>query len=150
MDYRVVCRGVNREVDGRVTKVFFQKVPTEKRSMRLLRSQDAPRFSSTRLARARARQITPRTEDHIIVESQDKIYLMIDYFTNVTLANSDDEILPLQFRITITLLPSRDSNQQSIRWRSRRRSNEFSKKREIVVSDQPSSTDKSKAQVESV
>jgi hypothetical protein len=34
----------------------------------------------------------PGVEDHIIVQSQDEIYVMIDYFTNVTLANSDDEI----------------------------------------------------------
>jgi hypothetical protein len=49
-------------------------------------------------------------EDHIIVQSQDEIYVMIGYFTNITLANSNDEILRLQSRITITLLPSRDGN----------------------------------------
>jgi len=69
----------------------------------------------------------PGAEDHIIVQSQDEIYVMIDYLTNVTLANSDNEILRLQSRITITLLPSRDGNRPSIRWRSRRRSNKFSK-----------------------
>jgi len=30
----------------------------------------------------------PGAEDHINVQSQDEIYVMIDYFTNVTLANS--------------------------------------------------------------
>ena len=69
----------------------------------------------------------PGAEDHIIVQSQDEIYMMIDYFTNVTLANSD-EILRLQSRLMITLLPSLDGNRQSIRWRSRRRSNKFSKR----------------------
>jgi hypothetical protein len=35
----------------------------------------------------------PGAKDHLISQSQDEIYVMIDYFTNVTLANSDDEIL---------------------------------------------------------
>jgi hypothetical protein len=69
----------------------------------------------------------PGAEDHIIVQSQEEIYVMIDCFANVTLANSDDEILRLQSRITIIQLPSRDGNRQTIRWRSRRRSNKFSK-----------------------
>jgi len=34
----------------------------------------------------------PGAEDHIIVQSQDDIYVMIAYFIKVTLANSDDEI----------------------------------------------------------
>jgi hypothetical protein len=38
----------------------------------------------------------PGAEDYIIVQSQDEIYVMIDYFTYVALANSDDEILRLQ------------------------------------------------------
>jgi len=29
-------------------------------------------------------------EDHIAVQSQDEIHVMIDYFTDITLANSDD------------------------------------------------------------
>jgi hypothetical protein len=56
----------------------------------------------------------PEAEDHMIVQSQDEIYVMIDYFTNTTLPNSDDEILRLQSPVTITLLPSRDGNRQSI------------------------------------
>jgi len=67
-------------------------------------------------------------EDHIIVQSEDEIYVIIDYFTNVTLATSNDESLRLQPRITITLLPSRDGNRRSMRWTSRRRSHEFSKR----------------------
>jgi hypothetical protein len=35
-------------------------------------------------------------EDYITVQSQHEIYMMIDYFTNLTQANSDDEILRLQ------------------------------------------------------
>jgi len=52
----------------------------------------------------------PGAEDHIIVERQDEIYVMIDYFTNSTLANCEDVILRLNSRITIGLLPSRDGN----------------------------------------
>jgi len=37
----------------------------------------------------------PGAESHIIVQSQDKIYVMINYFANITQANSD-EILRLQ------------------------------------------------------
>jgi len=32
----------------------------------------------------------PGAEAHIFVQSQNEIHVMIDYFTNVTLANSDD------------------------------------------------------------
>jgi len=32
----------------------------------------------------------PQAEAHIIVQSQDEIHVMIDYFTDVKLANSDD------------------------------------------------------------
>jgi hypothetical protein len=70
----------------------------------------------------------PGAEDYIIVQTQDEVYVMIDYFTNVTRANANNEILRLQSRITITLRQSCDGNRQSIRWRSRRRSNEFSKR----------------------
>jgi hypothetical protein len=38
----------------------------------------------------------PGAENHIIVQSQGEIYVMIDYFTNMTLAKSVDEILRLQ------------------------------------------------------
>ena len=69
----------------------------------------------------------PGAEDHIIVQSQDEIYVMIDYFTNVTLANFCDEILRLEPRIAITMLPSRDGIRQSMRWGNFRWSKEFSK-----------------------
>lgn len=32
----------------------------------------------------------PGADDHIIVQSQDVFYVVIDYFTNVTLPRSDD------------------------------------------------------------
>jgi hypothetical protein len=32
----------------------------------------------------------PGAEAHIAVQSQDEIHVMIDYFTDITLANSDD------------------------------------------------------------
>jgi len=32
----------------------------------------------------------PGAEAHIVVQSQDEIYVMIDYFTDVNLANPDD------------------------------------------------------------
>jgi len=56
---------------------------------------------------------TPGAENHIIVQSQDEIYVMIDNLPNVTLANSDDEIIRLQSHIPITLIPSSDGNRQS-------------------------------------
>jgi hypothetical protein len=76
----------------------------------------------------------PGAEAHSIVRSQDGIHVMIDYFTDFTLANSDDGLclestlrsesrtelrvesqrLRLQSQIMITLLPSHDGNRQSI------------------------------------
>ena len=112
-------------------------------------------------------------EDHIAVQSQDEIHVMIDYFTDITLANSDDaqclestlrsksrtelcvesERLQLQSRIPNEsqfqfgdpsyILLSHNGNRESIWWRNRRPSNEFSN-REIAVSTWSNPTDKSK------
>jgi len=89
----------------------------------------------------------PAVEAHINVQNQDESHVMISNFNDITPANSDNGLcwdstwynerrteLPvksvrsrLQSRNTNTLQPSHDGNRQSIRWWSRRRSNECSK-----------------------
>jgi hypothetical protein len=76
----------------------------------------------------------PGADAHIVVQSQHEIYVMIDYFTDVNLANPYDGLclestlrnqsqteLPVEAQmnpnsnseIEVTLLPSHDGNRQS-------------------------------------